>query len=179
MANFYADAEQAGITVTESGLLLDVSDTTEWGHNSATRRILVKSLKIHGELITAGAWTIRVGTLSQVSSTVGDVGWWAILPIDAAGKFSEAWVFGKDEGSDKGLSTGFLGSQDTRGQLLMISTNAWDADSTQWQTDTTLDNRAAMGAAVAPAAGDLVWEAVEDTDGGTISYVISLEYSQP
>ena len=178
MELYKAYATRIGITASEVGHLLDVSDITNFPHRDANKPIRIAKVWVSAGFTATLRGRFKVGVVTAITATNGDVNWFFVVPVDTAGADSHFWAEDYTMGAEAaGLSALGL-ALDIGGAMPTISTNDADDDDVSWQTDVTLANRAAAGSATAPAVGDLVYEFILTTGTPTIDCTIGVEYWQ-
>lgn len=129
----------ASVAATTPYILVDLSDTTNYGHTN-TNAVLVLGLAIHG-IATSGTFKIQVGVIVENDATDGTARFFksAFISSGVSAEFIDY-----DEGLDLGVTSGALDN---------AVTNAADANSVNWQNDVA---RVGPGGNANPAVGDVV-----------------------
>ena len=177
---FAVDFTFAGVAATTPYVLIDLSDTTNFPHHD-TNMIIVRSIHFDAFLSAHSAvWTAQFGTIIEVDATNGTANVFAGLAMfnqDGGNlQYSKAWDFNHRDymHNTVGLNT-LVDTTAGSEKLELITTNATDAGSTNWQTDTNLASPA--GTTTAPGAGDMVLLLTELLGTATINGNITVVYS--
>jgi hypothetical protein len=158
-----ANLTKSDVAVTTRYILIDKSDTTGFPHD-ADERLCIEKIEYQFDKEGSFDWIVRIGFVEEVDATNGSVSFFFTKVIRGITALDNLIDYANT--LRKGISVDNVvtkGSDDVSG-------------STNWQNDVTLDNL--TGSNVAPAAGDLVMELEEVTNGAIISFSVTVHYSK-
>lgn len=167
----YADAS---ITASTYYIVVDMSDTTNFPHSDTGAW---KLHDINGEVCVLDSntteWNIRLGIVTRVDATNGDVWWFHGIRVDASAPCDPAGASKKPLFPEDRYLSGELDGATPK----YFGGTSKSINSTNWQSDVNLTTF--MGQSQPPAVGDLVVEAIEvdGTPEGTLDFRIGIAYT--
>ena len=145
-ANVRAVLVRQSISATAYAALIDLSDTTNFPHEN-TARIDLSWLKVVLELASNSVGTVKLGVITRVDGTNGDVSWLFVVPFTKSGTRR---ILSINNFAPSQLKLGVTG-----GALDYAVTNDTSTNVAAINTGTTLDSPRGTST-VTPAVGDVV-----------------------
>lgn len=144
--NVVSRYEVSGVDATKWICLVDLSDTTNWKHESTTR-IDISAIGIMVDRAANSVGAVNIGVVTRVDGTNGDVKFFSALGFSNT---SETFIRFFENYAPSQVKLGVSG-----GVLTRLVSNGGVTNDTAIQTDVSLDSFRGSGT-VAPAVGDIV-----------------------
>lgn len=153
---------EESITADRFVILVDLSDNTNYPHYK-TNSIIIKSLRVSGNLSAAMKWHYNVGVVTAVTTSTTTIEWIHGAPIYRSMFFDERWQL-----PEHGLSLEVASGELARVATLEVLSTGVITSSTE--ISTTVAVTGVVG------VGDLILYTNEISDTATLDLVVSVEY---
>jgi|GEM_PF-5401521 len=158
-----------GITASTSTILIDLSDTTNFPHEK-TGYACLTNIRINVDKVAASTATIKIGVVTEVGATNGDVEWFF-------SKVFEADTVGTHLVENVNFAPAVIRAyvNSSGGTPYLLSSDR-TTDSTVYQTDVGLPTTADTGGGVFPSAGDIVLRVEYETGASASDITVEALY---
>lgn len=159
-------------------ILLDLSDTTNYDHESGLTSFNILSLNISTEKDSDGRYDIWVGPVLENDATNGTAQWIAAWHIEADGNPTDGTDRLVDHIDYTCHGVNSIGADCTvAGGATPYISGAASGDQTALQNDAGDLVSAAGGSSLSAAAGDIVVWVEETSDSGNIDLFLTVQYT--
>jgi hypothetical protein len=166
-ANVRAVLSKNDISSTEYGILIDLSDTTNFPHNG-TNRIDLSHVKVVAELAANSVGAVKLGVITAITATNADMSWVYIVPFE---KSASRRILSLINFSPSQLKLGVDG-----GALQFIITNNFSTSVTAVNSATNLNSPRGTST-VTPAVGDVIIQYKHDSGSAWDALVSTFYHS--